>query len=107
MKYVILTRDDGLKTALIFPNHIPHVNMCGDAVRQITHFSHGYPCPKIGEPTSAGFLSLSGLSGDIYCHGRSESLGLESDDHDIDVIRSELIRSEHSKDPLGKPPQRR
>lgn len=96
MKYVMFENEDGHKTALIFPNHIPHKNMTGDVPRMIRHFSNEYGGVNIGEPVSAGFVGPS-RSMQLEVWGRSESLGLESDPKDSRIIFNELARSEHDK----------
>jgi len=97
MKYVMFENKDGHKTALIFPNHIPHKNMTGDVPRMIRHFSNEYGGVDIGEPVSAGFV---GPNSDFQMSvwGSSESLGLKSDPGDSRIIFSEMTRSEHSKE---------
>jgi len=98
MKYIICRNDDGLETALIFPNHIPHVNMANDTLRRISHWARpNYKCPKLGKPISAGFISFN-IDG-LCCDGSSDSLNLDSRPCDVEIVRAEFSRSAYSKDP--------
>lgn len=97
MKYIMFENEDGHKTALIFPNHIPHANMAGDVPHIIGHFSQRYGAVKIGEPVSAGFVGPDS-NFQMSCWGRSESLGLEADPGDSRIIFAEMTRSEHDKE---------
>ena len=101
MKYIIFQNDNGLETALIFPNHIPHVNMANDTVRQIAHWAKpNYKCPKIGKPISAGFIRFDS-KGFLFCEGNSDSLDLDSRPDDIKIIINEMNRSAYYTDPLA------
>lgn len=95
MKYIVFTNRKNQKTVLIFPNHIPHVNMTGMTAHVVSK-SRGYPCIHIGEPTSAGFAIIVG-NGAVRVHGRSESLNLDCDPEDASLIWHEFERSEHSQ----------
>jgi len=102
MKYVIFKNKDGLETALIFPNHIPHINMANNTPRQIAHWAKpNLKCPKLGDPIAAGFLSFK-PDGSILCDGCSDSLNIDSRPEDVDIIIAEINRSAYSKDPKAK-----
>lgn len=100
MKYVIFENEDKLETVLVFPNHIPHRNMANDTVRQIAyHGGANYPCPTLGRPVSAGFITFSGDSGVVICDGSSDSLNLLSRKQDAEIVRRELNRGYMQNDP--------
>lgn len=89
MKYVVLQgRDrqtDALhELAIIFPKCFNHDNMANMAIRALDRTGGDIkPTLKI---VSAGFCEVSG---DPNCHGRSETLDLDSrGEHDDALIRS-------------------
>lgn len=104
MKYIITRNANGLETALIFPNHIPHINMAGDTLREIGYKGGGnYPCPKLGVVVSAGFISFVGLANELVCDGASDSLQLESRPEDTDIVIAELNQRPYHTDALAWP----
>lgn len=102
MKYIIFKNDNGLETALIFPNHVPHINMSGDTSRSISHWGPPrYTCPDLGEPVSAGFLCFD-EDGGILCDGASDSLKLDSRPEDTAIVVNEIQRRAYHVDPLAR-----
>lgn len=97
MKYIVATNDQGEKTILVFPNHVPHVRMGGDTLRTMQHFGNtAYEIPHIGKATSAGFIGYK-EGGVPFCHGRSESLGLKSEEGDTELLLAEMSMSEYDR----------
>ena len=70
MKYIIFDN----KTPIIFS-------------RGITHLSEGQRHHKVGNITSAGFISKD-ENGDIEAYGESVSLGIKSKKTDTDTIKN-------------------
>jgi hypothetical protein len=67
-KYIVFGRnDDYPPTPIVFPTYLQH--------RDVANAMRGL----LGEPSSAGFVSMNALDTAVFAWGESISLGLKSD----------------------------
>ena len=80
MKYIVMCDNDGAEIIILFPKTIHHDAMA-DSVSSMRDQTHG-PWRRIFRtPVSAGFVSKNKV-----CHGRSETLALESRPEDTALL---------------------
>ncbi len=72
MKYIVI-ESDGVELMFVFPGSVVHSEML-ESVRSTRHLAgRGWDWPfECAKPVSAGFIK------DGRCHGRSESIGIDS-----------------------------
>jgi hypothetical protein len=72
MKYICMKNDAGMEEMFLFPRWVNHDCM-EEALARIKDQTHGNWLRELREPISAGFVSAT-----LNCHGKSETLGLDS-----------------------------
>lgn len=106
MKYIIFKNKQGLESAIIFPNHVPHIRMASVVpdlndiwfLRRLLR-KRTYKCPVLGTAVSAGFIGFEGTT--LICDGTSDSLNLVARPQDSLIVMAELNRREYHNDPLA------
>jgi hypothetical protein len=84
MKYIKFEKKDGKLEIVTFPSSINH-DTFAESMRRIRDKVRGDWRRETRIPISAGFVSS-----DLTCYGRSESLRLESDPSDTDLLKSQF-----------------
>lgn len=84
MKYICIEDDDGKPEIIVFSNSINH-DVMAESVERMKNQTHGNWERVIRSPVSAGFVTS-----DSKCHGRSESLGLDSRPEDTSILRDQF-----------------
>lgn len=75
MKYVRFVTFEGYESIIVFSNHMNHK----ETIKRIRHI----------EVVSAGFVDFLS-DGTVNCHGRSESLRIDSQPEDSEFLLSEM-----------------
>lgn len=84
MKYICVLNPKGIKEVIIFPRQINHDVMAKNIAR-MKNQAKGNWIREQREIISAGFITS-----DLKCHGRSETLGLDSRPEDSDILARQL-----------------
>lgn len=81
MKYIVTVTEDGVREIFVFPRSVHHSAMA-EAVARIKEVNGPHDWRRITRtPVSAGFVDNNGV-----CHGKSESLRLESSAEDTALL---------------------
>ena len=81
MKYIVTVDPDGNEELFIFNDAILH-SCFAEALEGIRDADYGNWQRVFRKPVSAGFIQNG------FCHGRSESLGLDSRPQDTDILKN-------------------
>lgn len=84
MKYICFENDEGKQEIITFPNTINHDCMA-ESVDRMKDQMHGNWSRVNRDPVSAGFVTHG-----LACHGRSETLDLDSRPEDTLILRSQF-----------------
>jgi hypothetical protein len=83
MKYICFEDEDGKQEIITFPNSINH-DCLAQSIDHMRNQTHGNWYRVGRDPVSAGFVY-----DDLTCHGRSETLNLDSRPEDTLLLRSQ------------------
>lgn len=94
MKYIVTENEEGEREIFVFPRSVPH-NAFAEVVAGIRNQTHGNWKRIRRKPVSAGFVDGG------RCHGKSESLHLESRPEDTELLGMSNVHGQVS--PEAKP----
>jgi len=84
MKYICTKQENGVEEIFTFPKTVDHDAMA-EVLGRIKDSTRGNWSRVWREPISAGFVGI-----DNCCHGKSETLGLESRDEDTILLAKQF-----------------